>query len=366
MRLLAITSSIGAVTNVRPEAEIFIGLKRAGVDVTVMTEADTVYIEPMRRAGIRLIDFAPQRKWSVEAIRRIRAELKDGYDAVYAFNNKAIANTVLAAIGLPVKVITYRGQTGNISRWDPTAYLTHLNPRVDAIFCVAEAVRQSLLSEVRDPSKVVTIYKGHELSWYDVTAADLTTVGLPADAFCVVCVSNYRPRKGIDVLVDSAAFLPEAIDVQYLLIGSGMDGPELAERIARSPRADRFHTLGFRHDSLALVAAAQVSVLPAIKREGLPKTVIEAMACRVPPIVTDTGGNAELVQDGESGIVVPPGDARAIARAITRLHDAPDLRARMGEAARARIGASFRVDDTVAKTLATLESLIKTGRVPGP
>src|SRR5262245_48149954 len=108
MRVLFISSHRDSLTSVRPEAELFIGLARAGVAVTVMTQADSVYAQRMRQAGIAVKDFEPRAKLDPGAVRRIRAELKaDGYDVVQMFNNKAIANGLLAALGLPVKAVTY-------------------------------------------------------------------------------------------------------------------------------------------------------------------------------------------------------------------------------------------------------------------
>jgi glycosyltransferase involved in cell wall biosynthesis len=353
MRVLFITSHRDSLTSVRPEAELFIGLARSGVAVTVMTQGDSVYVGRMREAGIEVIDFESRSRIDFAAIRAIRAELRrSGHDVVQMFNNNAIASGLLAAIGLPVKAVTYRGQTGNISRLDPSCYLTHLSPRVDRIVCVAEAVRRDLLGEVRDPAKLVTIPKGHDLAWYaGVQPADRAALDVPADAVLVGCVANNRPRKGVPVLVEAVALVPAALNVHVLLVGRGMAGPELRALIERSGAAGRFHCFDFRSDVLQLVAACDVSVLASVRREGLPKTVIEAMAVGVAPIVTDTGGSAELVVDGESGLVVPPGDARALAAAIGTLAADRDRARAMGEAARRRLGSSFRVEDSVAAHL---------------
>lgn len=360
MRLLCITSHGDTLNSVRPEAELFIGLQRAGVAVTVMTQGDSVYADPMREAGIEVVDFVPRRKVSPEAIRRIRRELRERrIDVVYSFNNKAIANTNLAAVGLPVKVVTYRGQTGNINRWDPSAYLTHLNPRIDLILCVADAVRDGLRAQHPRPGRVRTVYKGHSLDWYREPPADLGEFGIPAGAFTVICVANNRPRKGLGVLVEATYRLPRDAAIHLLLVGGGLEEPELARLIGASPMRGRIHVAGFRRDATALVAACSASVLPSLKREGLPKTVIESMAYAVPPIVTDTGGSAELVLDGQSGIVVAPGDAGAIAGAIRFLYDNPTERALMGRRARERLDRHFNVAETVRHTKELLESLLE-------
>ena len=98
--------------------------------------------------------------------------------------------------------------------------------------------------------------------------------------------------------------------------------------------------------------------MPSTKREGLARAIIEAMVYRVPPVVTNAGGSPELVVDGESGFVVPPRDAAAIAEAIAKLHGDADLRQRMGDAARERIATDFRNEDTVTKTIALYRELV--------
>lgn len=359
MRLLCITSHGDTLNSVRPEAELFIGLARAGIAVTVMTQADSVYVESMREAGIDIVGFTPGSKFSPRAIKRIRRELRERrIDVVYSFNNKAIVNANFAALGLPVKVVTYRGQTGNIHRWDPSVYLTHLNPRVDMILCVADAVRDSLRREHRHPERIHTVYKGHSLDWYDDEPADLTQFGIPAKAFVVGCVANNRPRKGLAVLVEATYRLPADSPIHLLLVGGGLGDPDLDRVISASPLRDRIHLAGFRGDAPALIAACDVSVLPSLKREGLPKTVIESMVYAVPPIVTDTGGSAELVVDGESGLVVRPGDSEAIAEAILYLYENPTERALMGKRARERIDRHFNVAGTISRTKSLLESLL--------
>lgn len=348
MKLLCITNQSDNLNSIRPEAEIFIGLARAGVDVTVMTQGNSVYSEPMRAAGIKVIDYVPRAKISWKSIRFIRRQLREQrFDIIYAFNNKAIANAALAAIGLRVKLVTYRGQTGNISRWDPTAYLTHLNPRVDNIICVSRATRDDLRTQVRHPQNVVAIYKGHSLDWYTESPANLGEFGIPEDAFVVVSVANNRPRKGVPTLIEAAGMVPSELPIWWLFVGSGMDSPEVQDLVNKNPCKDRIVLAGHRKDAPAIVAACQVSVLASLKREGLPKTVIEAMAYGVAPVVSDTGGSAELVVHGESGIVVRPGDTRAIAEAVERLYRDPSLRERMGAAARARIESHFNVSQTV-------------------
>ena len=349
-----------AVHNIRPEAEAIIGLKQQGLDVEVMTQGECWYAKHMESFGIRIHDYTPPGKFSLEAIRTVRRVLREGkHDVLHLFNNKAIVAGIFASIGLPNKVVTYRGQTGNIYWYDPTCYLTHLNPRVDKIVCVANAVRDDLRRQMLNKDKPVTIYKGHDLAWYeDTDPADLGEFGIPEGAFVIGCVANNRPRKGVPVLLESTRFLPEDLPVHILLVGGGMDSAKIADLIKASPMADRIHALGYRDDIPALISACSASVLPATKREGLPKTVIESMVYGIAPIVTATGGSPELVQDGVCGLVVPPSDAHALAKAIIEMASDAKRRDEWGRRARERIRTHFNVQDSIAQHKALYESLV--------
>ena len=275
--------------------------------------------------------------------------------------NRGVQNGLAAARGLPVKIVAYRGIVGNVSFLSPASWLRFLNPRIDRIVCVCNAVRDYFLAMrpafLRMPaSRPVTIYKGHSLDWYRAAPADLRGVGVPDGAFAIACVANYRPRKGIEVLVDALALLPD--DVHLLLVGH-MDAPGLTKRIAASPAAARIRRLGHRQDAPALTAACDVFALPSIKREGLARSLIEAMAYGVAPVVTECGGSPELVLDGRCGFVVPVRDAAALARSIRALRDDPELKRRFGAVARERIARHFRIEDTIAQTLALYRGLVE-------
>jgi len=361
LKLLVISDYTDTWNSVRPEAEILIGMVTLGVDVTLMTQAESEYVPRFQEQGVKVIDFHPKKKFQWSAIKRIRSELKGGaYDAVYLFNNKAITNALFAAMGLPVKTVSYRGQTGNIYWYDPSAYLTHLHPRLDGILCVANAVRDDLHQHSYLPkARIQTVYKGHSLAWYQESAADLSEFNIPDGAFVVGCIANHRPRKGVSVLLEAIHAFPADSNIHLLLVGAGMDCHKLSELIKVSPMANRIHVAGFRYDAPELIAACDVSILPSVKREGLPKTVIEAMAYGVPPIVSDTGGSAELVINGESGLVIEPGNRLQIKDAILRLWNDNVLLKKMGHKAKQRIDQKFRTDHSALLTKDYFENIVR-------
>jgi glycosyltransferase involved in cell wall biosynthesis len=347
--------------NDRPTLAMFIGMHRAGVGITVVCPPEHPHYPSLAAEGIPTVDIRFRRDVDFPAIRQVREELVRGaYDIVHTFNNKAISNVLCAARKLPVKIVAYRGIVGAVGFLDPMSWMRYLNPRIDRIVCVAEAIRRHFLSMrpkfLRMPQeRPVTIHKGHKLEWYTDEPADLAGVGVPQGAFAVGCVANYRPRKGVEVLVEAMERLPE--DIHLLLIGR-MDADGLTRRIARSPAKERIHRTGFRKDAPSLSAACDVFCLPSTRREGLSRAIIEAMAYGVPPVVTDSGGSPELVADGVSGFVVPVKDGKALADAIERLYRDPELRKRLGRGARERIATDFRNEDTVRKTIELYESLV--------
>jgi glycosyltransferase involved in cell wall biosynthesis len=333
------------------------------VDLTVVCPPHTDARGVLAAAGVKLLDLKLGGLRDRAGTQRLRAELVSGrYDILHVFSNRPLESGIAATRGLPVKLVAYRGIVGNVSFFSPISWLRFLNPRIDRIVCVCNAVRDFFLTMRpaflrMPPERPVTIYKGHSLDWYTAEPGDLRELGIPAGSFVAVCVANYRPRKGIEVLVDALAELPRDWPVHVLLVGR-MDSARLAAKVAASPVKDRIHLAGHRSDAPALVAACDVFVLPSVKREGLARSLIEAMAYRVTPIVTRSGGSPEVVVDGESGLVVPVRNAKAIAQAMRQLYENPDLRGRMGAAARERIGAHFRIDRTIERTLALYRELL--------
>lgn len=362
MKLLWISRYRGNLNGYRPEGEILIDLSRMGIDITFMGIADDSYLQRIRDHGIHVVPFRPARhKLDWRAMRAIRTELKrERYDIVQAFQGAAIACLLMASFGIPVKVVAYRGQTGNIYRHDPYSYLTMLHPRLDAIICVAQSVEDDLRQRVwhADRPKLTTIYKGHDLAWYDYQKSDRAALNIPDDAFILGFAANIRPRKGIHVLIEASYYLPKELNLHILLMGHGTDKKAILDECGKTPYADRFHCLGFREDVMNLVAMCDATTLPTTKREGFSRSIVESQAMAIPAIVSNTGGNAEIVADGETGLVVPPRDAKALAAAIVTLYQDRQRARDMGQQARQRIHRCFSHEQTVTQYFDFYHSLL--------
>ncbi|HRY98828.1 MAG TPA: glycosyltransferase family 4 protein [Bacteroidales bacterium] len=358
-RILVI-SNYNDFHTVRPEAEILLGLQRRGFGVDVMTYGGSEYARRFAEAGMKVIDFHPRHKFDRKECMRVRLALKEGaYDILQLFNSPASVTGLRAARGLPVKVVLYRGYTGNIHWYDPTAYLKYLHPRVDAVICNSLGVEQLLKRQLFfRKEKAVTINKGHDLSWYAGTEpADLKAFGIPEGAFTVACVANNRPMKGVPWLLRSLRHLSPGLPLHLLLLGRDMDTPRNRALIRGSGYEDRVHFPGFVPEVLRVVKACNAFVLPSLFGESITKSVLEAMCLGIPPLITDIPGNLELVEEGVSGLVVPPRNPAALGLALERLVREPQLAEYLGKGARERIQGPLNHQRSVSGYAALYERL---------
>ncbi len=355
-----------AVTGESDPAETgsFIEMFNRGVDITVITWPDTFNHDALIKAGVPTIPYVLKGKQSRPCIRVIREELKrKPYDILHMLDKRATMNGLWASIGMDIKLVAYRGIVGNLSYFDPLSWLYLLNPRIDRIICVCEAIRQYLLDlgmpGIRLRRDVpVTIHKGHNPQWYPPPFEDLGQFGIPDDAFVVACTARGVPRKGVPVLLEAIDQLPADLDIHFLLAGTQMDNPAHQKLVAANRYRDNIHLHGFLKRMPWILPNCDVAVLPSLKREGLPRGIIEAMIGGAVPIVTDSGGSPELVEAGKSGFVVPPGESAPIRDRMLELYQDRELLRRMSEAARERIRNDFRVEDTAEKTIALYTELL--------
>jgi len=359
MNILILAGSNSSFNQLRPEFEMFIGFRDRGHNVTIVIEPDSVYVPRLKELGIKLLHCYPTRKICLKTIKALRREMsKNHYDIIYLTTSKTIPNGAIAAIGSSTKVVTYRGTTGGAYWYDPTSYLTIFNPMAEGVVCLSEAVRQYLTPKFTNrKTSLVTIYKGHDIAWYDKPPADLSEFGITDKDFPVVCVANARPHKGLRYLLEAAKELSHIDNIHILLVGKDIRAEPYIGLIAASNMADRIHVTGFRHDAPELIAACKALILPSI-REGLGRVVLESMGYGVPPIVTDSGGPAEVVEDGVEGYIVPIQDAKSIADKIMKLYDNPQIIESMSIECRKKIENELSIRVSIDKYISFFETLL--------
>lgn len=171
----------------------------------------------------------------------------------------------------------------------------------------------------------------------------------PSDCFEILCVAALRGVKGHAHLIEACHLLRErGVVFRCHLVGGGPLERELVRHVERRGLADRIHFHGPLPQGVVLerMRAAHVQVLCSIqdragRREGIPVALMEAMSCGLPVVASRISGVPELVEDGGSGLLTPPGDAGAIAEALERLARSPALRRRLGRAGRATVVEHF-------------------------
>jgi glycosyltransferase involved in cell wall biosynthesis len=345
------------------ETGSFIEMHQRGVDIKVITWPDTFQHNMLTAAGVPTIPYVLKGKFSPEGIRLIRRELQSKqYDILHMLDKRGTMNGLWASIGMDVKLVAYRGIVGNISYFDPLSWLYLLNPRIDRIICVCEAIRKYLLSLGMPGMRIrrdvpVTIHKGHNLDWYGPPFEDLRQFGIPDGCFVVACTARGVPRKGVPVLLEAIDNLPPGLNIHFLLAGTHMDNPNHKKLVEANQYRNNIHIYGFLKRMPWILPNCDVSVLPSLRREGLPRGIIEAMIGGAVPIVTDSGGSPELVENEKSGFVVPPGESTPIRDRILELYQDRALHARMSDAARERIRKDFTVEKTAKQTIALYREL---------
>ncbi|NLY53591.1 MAG: glycosyltransferase family 4 protein [Firmicutes bacterium] len=215
----------------------------------------------------------------------------------------------------------------------------------DAVIAVSEACRQRLLAEGVPESCVRLIYHGIDPTPYlsATRAGWRQRLGLTATEPVLITVARLAPVKGLKFALEAAAILQrDNIPFTWLFVGQGSELSSLQEQTAALGLGQQVRWLGYQTDIPGLMAAADIKILPSLQ-EALGLVILEAMAAGLPIVASNVGGIPELVQDGQSGILVPPGTSIALASAIKQLLADQSRASSMGLVGRQRVLAQFTI-----------------------
>jgi glycosyltransferase involved in cell wall biosynthesis len=301
-------------------------LDRERYDVSVVSLSPGSAVRKLQRFGfpVTVIDEPDD----ASAVRTLTALLADlGPDVVHnhMFRAELVgtrAAIAVAAAGWRRPYVLSTVHSSRIRSEDDRAELRSLTRRMDRLIAVSRAVVAKIEHEGRDGAPVSLIHNGVDLERYDHTGPCCTLheeYGMEPGSPIVGVVARLEPEKGHPTLLAAWPAVLAAVPNAYLLIvGEGGRREELEAEVARLGIAHRVVFTGRRDDMPAVTAALDVAVLPSY-REAQGLTVLEAMALSRPVVASNVGGIPEMIEDGVTGILVPPRDPDALAAAIVRL-----------------------------------------------
>ena len=304
----------------------------------------------LRTAGVRMAGILdPRTLWTLGRLLR-----REGVRLAVTNQAREIRLVGLSQLGRRgFRQIARRGSPDPVKDvWHFRLVYRHLVHRL-IVNCEALVPRVLDGAPWFDRRRVVVLPNGVDADALNREAAPgrlASELGLSPDTHVVVMAGEIGPRKDQETLLRAAALWRErsrragaAIDVVFLIAGAGPPSEERRLRaLTRELGLDdgTVRWLGFRRDVPSLLALAELLALPT-REEGFPNTVIEAMALGVPVVATPVDGIPEVITDGETGLLVPPGDPEALAAALARLLGDPPLRARLAAAAAGRVRTEF-------------------------
>lgn len=219
--------------------------------------------------------------------------------------------------------------------------------------CVSDFIRSSFVDQCGFPAdRTITIRNGVKLSMSPTTADDRAAarnaLALPDDRAILLCIASLVDQKRVDVLLESLAVVAQAKKSFHCMVVG--EGPLLEDLVSKRDALglqEHVSFRGFHSDVRTFLDASDLFVLTS-DTEGLPLSVLEAMACGLPCVVTDVGGNAEAVAHNQTGLVVPRRSPAEVAAAIIRMIDRPEQLAQMRIASRRRVDEHFDLERSMS------------------
>ncbi|HEY5649449.1 MAG TPA: glycosyltransferase [Nitrospiria bacterium] len=340
------------------------GLRDRGHHVVVACPPGSALAEKGAREGLIVEPISMRGQWDIGAVIRFREVMKrHRIQVLNTHKPKPHTLALMAAFFLQVPVVVATRRVSFPLRRHPFTRLKWVGG-VDRIIAVAESVRETLIGSGVPKDHVETIYGAIDTERFhprDPDPALKTELKIPEGMFIVGKVAAFRPWKGYSFFLEAAALvLKEEPNVRFLCIGEDSDhGREMKEKARRLGIEENVTFTGYRDDVERFYPLLNVSVNCATGGEGLPGVLRESMAMAVPVVATDTGGNRELIHDGETGILIPPEDARALAQAILRLIRNPEEARDLGEKGRGFMEGRFSIQAMVSKTEAVYREIYR-------
>lgn len=345
-------------------------VRAAGHAVTVVTCREGWLAQHLREEEIETHVVPLRRRFDLHTLSEVlRIARERAVDVFHAHELPAMMGLAPAALlrGFPV-VATLHGREHLAAR-GRRRLICRLAARCSRrVVAVSRALERFLVEDVGVPrNKVETIYNGIDVHRFDDDTSGVSVrdeLGIPANARVVGTVGSLYPVKGQAHLLRAlASVVREFPGTVCLLVGRGELRSVLQREAADQGLGGRVRFLGYRTDVPRLLSIMDVFVLPSLS-EGLPLALVEAQAAGKPAVATHVGGNPEVIDDGRTGYLVPPGRSDILADRISGLLRDPGKARAMGDLGRSRARQRFSLDSMSGAYLSLYASCLNGGPRP--
>jgi len=344
--------------------DLAIGLAARGHVVTVATPPSELWAERMREAGVGHVAVPMRRAWDVRAAWRLAKVIRAGnIQVAHAHKGRARTLALLAGLmGARSKLVLNRGVSFHVPRVRRVGYTSR---RVHAIVAVCESIKRDLVATGVPAQKIEVIYSGTDVARFHpgLDGGPIRReLGLAPEHVLITQIGVRSWRGWQDVLDAMARLAPAEPGARLLFVGAPPPRvAELGERARERGLDGRVLVLGHREDIPQILTASDVVVDASYAGAGLTGSIREALACERPVVATDLAGMPELVIEGETGLLVPPRDPEALARALRRVIENPTWAQAMARAGGKRVDAHFSLRAKLDATEALYRRLVETG-----
>jgi glycosyltransferase involved in cell wall biosynthesis len=345
MRVLQLLSSAGFYGAENMLLNLCVAQKSAGVEATLLVfynahQPNLELYEEAKRRGLNPAMVRCEGRVDLKALREIRRHIREhAIDIVHTHGYKADLYGYIAARREKKPVVATCHNWRDVG----SALLVYnrldrmVLKRFDAIAAVSDAVNEKLRFAGVPAGRIRTVPNGIDVRAFEDAALGGAALGSSSKSPVIGVVARLDLQKGFEYLFQAVRGLSESYPgLKVVIVGEGPDRAAIEAMIRKLGLEDQVTLAGQRNDMPAVYAAMDIFVLPSLN-EGLPMTVLEAMAAARAVIATRVGAIPTVVGDGHTGLLVEPGDVFGLRGAIFRLLANPDLRRRLGQQAQARV-----------------------------
>lgn len=330
-------------------------------DSLLLCQPASRLLDEAHHQGLPVVPVRMTSAWDIGALFRVRRLLRERrVSIVHTHSSVDSWIGTLAARSRRLPVVRSRHVSISIRRGSLVYRLA------DRIITSGDAIRATVMAAGIPAERIVSIPPGVDTARFagnltgQAVRDELGLGGRPG-TMAIGLVANLRGSKGHQYFLEAARnVLRERPNTRFLIVGDGVGSDSIRERV-RGLGLERAVVLtGFRRDIAEVIAALDVLVLPSTRSEGVPQTILQALAVGRPVVASAVGGIPEVVRHDETGLLVPPGDSIALACAVLSLLDDPSRARRLVMAGRELVQVRYGLDRSMACTTRVYADVLAT------